>query len=242
MGPRPPRGHAGSGAVAQGGVNREVLGSRFRLAACPRRRRLGAALALCLSSSSRRPLRQPAASARRMRHVSHERQFLCICRKDCRDVSRVWQWRPIHVQRPSADTTGVDHVLADTIDSEILLDQRIRQSRRAEWRETQSGCDEAERLTEVAGLQQHVAVRPRRWILPVASCKYRRHHNERGRLAVPGLTREVSFDPRPCTALETDEAMFERSVVIEAGRNTSKRAAPPHTLRLDDGRRLMVRS
>src|SRR6476659_9396403 len=71
-----------------------------------RRRRFVAALALWLSRSSRL-LRQTAPSARLRRRVSHERQVPWICRKDRWDGRRVWQRRPVHVERPGADTTCI---------------------------------------------------------------------------------------------------------------------------------------
>src|SRR6185312_5439399 len=85
--------------------------------------------------------------------------------------------------RSKADARDIKDRFRDAIQSEVLLDQRVAQCRRAEGSQSQPRGREAKRLTEMAGLEQNDSIGARPAVFPHGSRKDRRHDEKRRRLA-----------------------------------------------------------
>ena len=73
------------------------------------------------------------------------------------------------------DTCYIKHRLANSVYPQVLFNQRVLQRSGAEWRETEPGSDETERLAQVTCVEKHHTIGASKLILPHGARKYCRH-------------------------------------------------------------------
>ena len=106
--------------------------------------------------------------------------------------------RPVDARGTSADAGGIDHRFGHAIDAAGRARcgcRRAPSCRRAPGRATSPRRQI--RLTEMAGLRHHRAVRPGIRIPPLHALEDRRHEHHRARIVVPRLPGEIVGDARP---------------------------------------------
>jgi hypothetical protein len=72
-----------------------------------------------------------------------------------RRLQRYGKWRIHDSRRPSrkTDSSYIKHRLADPIDPQVVLDQRILQRGSAKWRQAEPSHHETKRLAQMSGIE-----------------------------------------------------------------------------------------
>src|SRR5215472_4721483 len=109
----------------------------------------------------------------------------------------------------------------------MTFDSFIIESRRAEWRQPEPGCDQAKRLAKVARFQEDDSIRPRIPVAPHHARQHRCHHEEPGTTLYPVL---MAAQPRQVLGNFPSSQEFQavpiRPVMIDTGCETPHARTP----------------
>src|SRR5271166_1201729 len=125
--------------------------------------------------------------------------------------------RLVRAARKQADSCNIKNRFRNSVQPQVLLDQRVPQCSRAEGSKSQPRRREAKRLTEMARLEQNNAIRSSSTVLPHRSREDRCHDEKRCRLRKIRLIRAIcTRDARRCSAREPCQAIVLGLVVIDS--------------------------
>ena len=141
--------------------------------------------------SQRKPDLSPTSSAPTTRHPKANRslrhsELTAVLRPFARPT------RPVHPPAGRPTAGDIEHRFRYAVDSQVLLDQGVFQSRGTERRKTHPGCRQTKRLAEMAGIQQHHSIGPRIRVLPHGPRKDARHDEKCRRMGDKRLVRAIS--------------------------------------------------
>jgi hypothetical protein len=134
-----------------------------------------------------------------------------IWRRDLRSASS--SARRVRAVWDQADPCNIQDRFTNSVQSQVLLDQRVPQCGRAKWSKPEPRCGEAERLTEMTRLKQNNSICSSSTVLPHGSCENRRHDKKRCCLLKVWLIPAIrTYHARSCPAWEPCQTVVLRLV------------------------------
>ena len=125
--------------------------------------------------------------------------------------------RLVGAARNQTDSCNIKNRFRNSVQSQVLLDQRVPQCSRAEGSKSQPRCREAKRLTEMARLEQNNPIRSSSTVLPHRSREDHCHDEKRCCLRKIRLIRAIrTCHARSRSAREPCQAVVPGLVVIDS--------------------------